>query len=524
MARPKRTIHEEEITLDSIRLQAEGNFEFFIRLIDPKQMLGGVHQELCQWMTRRSAKNHQLILMPRDHGKSRIAGFYALWELTRNPCARILYISSTSNLAEKQLGFIKDRMQTSLYRKYWPEMTHPEPGKRKKWTSTEIEVDHPLRVAEGVRDPSIMTAGLTTSITGLHFDIAILDDVVVMENAYTEEGRNKVKSQYSLLSSIESADAREIAVGTRYHPKDLYADMLEMAYDIYDKKGVVIERTEVYEVFERQVEDTGDGSGQFLWPRQQRTDGKWFGFDQNILATKRAKYLDRTQFRAQYYNDPNDTSSAGINRGLFQYYEPTFVKQVQGHWYYKGARLNLIASADFAYTLSKRADYTAMAVIGIDSDRNYYVLDIDRFKTNSIKEMYEHLLALHHKWDFRKLIAEANSAAEPIIEELKYAYLRPNGINVTIDMVKPNRHEGSKEERVKAILEPRYQNKAVWHYRAGNCQVLEDELVLQYPPHDDVRDAVANAFVHAVAPSGSMASNNINVVSIQTHPKFGGVC
>ena len=52
----------------------------------------------------------------------------------------------------------------------------------------------------------MFTAGLTSSITGLHCDVAVLDDVVVKENAYTQEGRNKVREQYSLLSSIDRLD------------------------------------------------------------------------------------------------------------------------------------------------------------------------------------------------------------------------------------------------------------------------------------------------------------------------------
>jgi hypothetical protein len=41
----------------------------------------------------------------------------------------------------------------------------------------------------------------------------------------------------------------------------------------------------------RSVEENGDGTGEFLWPRQQRRDGKWFGFDAKILAKKRGQYL-----------------------------------------------------------------------------------------------------------------------------------------------------------------------------------------------------------------------------------------
>ena len=516
-------VPEREITENDIRVAAEGSFEKFIRLVVPRNVFGHVHIELCQWLSRKDGKDHQLVLMPRDHGKSRYVALYGLWEITRNPAIRILYISSTANLAEKQLGFIKDIMQSSIYRRYWPEMTHEDEGKRKKWTNSEIMVDHPKRAEEGIRDPTVMTAGLEKSITGLHFDLAILDDVVVQENAYTEEGRDKVKRQYSLLASIEGADAKEVCVGTRYHPADLYADLLAMEFVPADENGEEGEPQKIYEIFERQVEDSGDGTGQFLWPVQISGTGQKFGFDRNILAKKKAKYIDQTQFRAQYYNDPNDSSSAAIGRERFQYFDPAYLKYDGRYWNIQGRRLNLVAAVDFSYSTRLRADYTAIAVVGIDADRRYYILEIDRFKTAEIKDYYKRILDLYIKWDFKKLIAEVTAAQQAIVNELKSSYFVPNGIMLSIIEEKPTRHDGAKEDRMKATLEPLYQNMAVWHYRGGNCQVLEDELVLQHPPHDDCKDAVTNAFKYLVPPAGAMFGEKTNVLQLKAHPKFGGL-
>jgi len=133
-----------------------------------------------------------------------------------------------------------------------------------KWAEKEICVDHPLRAEEGIRDSTVFTAGLTTEITGLHCDVAVLDDVVVKENAYTKQGRDKVKGQYSLLASIENPEAEEWVVGTRYHPKDLYQELQEMEEEILDEEtGEVLDTKPVYEVFERVVETDGE----FIWPR-----------------------------------------------------------------------------------------------------------------------------------------------------------------------------------------------------------------------------------------------------------------
>ena len=446
-----------------------------------------------------------------------------VWRIVKNPTIRILYLSSTSNLAEKQLKLIKDILTSDVFTYYWPEFVNKDEGKREKWTLTEIAVDHPARKKEGMRDSTVFTGGLTTSLTGLHCDISVLDDIVVKENAYTKEGREKVAEQYSLIASVEGAVAEQWVVGTRYHPNDLYGTLKDMTEDVFSRDGEVTGKNYVFESFERQVEDKGDGTGNFLWPRMRRTDGKWFGFSKEILARKRAQYLDRTQFRAQYYNDPNDPTEARVQRDKFQYYEKNLLSRSNGYWYFKERRLNVYASIDFAFTTSKQSDFTAIVVLGIDPEGYIYVLDIDRFKTNKISEYYDRILQLLVKWGFRKLRAEVSIAQEVIVKDLKENYIRPNGLSLTIEEHRPNRSQGSKEERIAAILEPRYDNLSIYHYKGGNCELLEEELLLQNPPHDDIKDAFAACIEIAIPPTGHRNRENKTDSVIAFHPRFGGI-
>ena len=506
--------------LDQIRIAAEDDLVTFIKLIAPEQVLGQCHEDVCNWWTRENNKSHQLLLFPRDHGKSRLIAYRVAWELTKDPTLRILYISATANLAEKQLGFIKGILTSEIYRRYWPDHVNFDEGKRTRWTNSEIMLDHPLRKKENVRDPSIFTGGLTTSLTGLHCDIAVLDDCVVYENAYTGEGRNKVKSQYSLLSSIEGAEAKEWVVGTRYHPSDLYNDLLQMMEDQYNENGEKTGEENIYEVFERPVEDLGDGTGEFLWPRQQRKDGKWFGFDIKILAKKRGQYLDKGQFRAQYYNDPSDPDNVPVGSEKFQYFDRKHLKEENGYWFYKDNKLNLYAAVDFAFSLSKKADSTAIVVIGIDADNNVYVLDIDRFKTDRISVYFDHIFHLVNKWSFRKMRAETTVAQMAIVRQLK-ELIKQHGLSLSINEYRPNKNQGNKQERIASILEPRYDNMSMWHYRGGNIQILEEELSSRNPAHDDVIDALASAVDMAVKPSRKIFRSRDNVV--QFNKRFGGV-
>lgn len=508
--------------LDELRERAESSLLDFIHIIHPRRVLGSVHEDLIHWWTRPDAKSHQLVLLPRDHQKSTMVAYRTVWEITRNPAIRILYISSTSLLATKQLKFMKDILLSDTYRQLWPDMVKLQEAKRELWNTSEIAVDHPKRKEEAIRDPTIFTAGLTTNIAGLHSDITVMDDVVVFDNAYTEDGRERTEQQYSLLASIESADARNWIVGTRYHPKDLYGTLIDKQVELYGENGEVIKSEHLYEVYQKEVENRGDGTGEFLWPRQQNKYQQWFGFNAEILAKKRSQYLDKVQFRAQYYNDPSDMESAGISKDCFQYYDQGNLAKYDNKWFVGANRVNVCAAVDFAYTTTKRADYTCIAVVGVDSMYNYYVLEVDRFKTGHISDYFKHILSLHQKWGFRTLYAEATAAQSVIINSLKQDYIRPNGLALAIEEENPSRHLGSKEERITNILQPRYANRQMWHYKGGNCQSLEEELIVQHPPHDDIKDAVSVAVNRSIAPTGAIRSST-NVLGTYSNNRFGGV-
>src|SRR5688500_129301 len=113
---------------------AEASLVEFINLVHPKRCLGNIHREVISWWTRQEAKSHQILLLPRDHMKSALIAYRVAWEITRDPTLRVLFISSTSNLATKQLKFIKDILTCDSYRIYWPEMVEKEEQKREKWT------------------------------------------------------------------------------------------------------------------------------------------------------------------------------------------------------------------------------------------------------------------------------------------------------------------------------------------------------------------------------------------------------
>ena len=502
-----------------IRKAAMEDLFFFAELVNPLRVYGDIHKEVFKWLQRDDSGN-QLLLLPRAHMKSHAVAVWCAWYITKHPETTILYMSATAELAEKQLYDIKNMLTNDTYTRYFPDMVNPEDGKREKWAVAKIAVDHPSRRAEGIRDWTVATAGLTTNTTGWHADVIVADDVVVPDNAYTEDGRKRVVSAMSQMTSIRNAGGFTKACGTRYHPADIYDTWKVQTMMVYDEETQeIIDQVPIWDIKEHVVEL----DGMFLWPREARSDGKSFGFNMNVLSRIKGEYEDTTQFYAQYYNNPNSPGSERIDRNKFQYYDKRHLHQQGGSWYFKDSKLNVYASIDFAFSLNKKADYTAIVVIGVSSDGDIYLLDIERFKTDRTQEYFKKVAQLHSQWEFKKLRAEVSVAQQIIVNDIK-DYIKREGLRLSVDPYRPNKSEGSKEERIAATLEHRYENQAIWHYKGGYTQILEEELVLARPPHDDLKDALASAVSIAIKPKQSRHMRDFGGSNvIKTHKRFGGV-
>ena len=510
-----------------VRERALVDLPYFARLVNPGYMYGSIHDEIFRWLQEydlfgmgEALSSNKLVMLPRAHLKSHIVATWCSWIILKHPEVTILYVSATAELAQTQLFAIQNILGSTLFRRFFPEYVHPQEGKRERWSASKLSIDHKKRASEGVRDATIATAGLTTNTTGWHADIVVADDLVVPENAYTEEGRTSVSRKASQFTSIRNAGGFTVACGTRYHPADIYQTWKDQFYDDYCEKGLLIDTLPVWEVKEHVVEEDGI----FLWPRRVRGDGKAFGFDTRILARIKAEYTDFVQFFAQYYNNPNAPGAARIDQSKFQYYNPRLLKREGGRWFYHGKRLNIYAAVDFAFSLSKKADFTAIVVIGIDSDSNVFVLDIDRFKTDKTLTYFEHIAKLHSQWGFKKLRAEVSVAQKVIVNAIK-DYVKKEGLTLPVDEHRPTRSQGSKETRIAAVLEHKYDNQQMYHFEGGWTSQLEEELVSVNPKNDDIKDALASAVEIAIPPNRGAKASIIEMFSgkPQRNSRFGGV-
>jgi len=509
-------------TVEEIRKQAEDDLFIFAQLVNPSYLYAEIHKLVFRWIGQ--AGDHkdqldQLLLLPRSHLKSHIIATWCAWWITKHPETTILYVSATEDLATSQLYAIKSILESRTYRRYWPEMIHEQEGKREEWSFKNIKVDHPRRKELGVRDRTVAARSVGGNTTGLHCDVLVFDDLVVPSNAYTEDGRAKVKEAYSQFSSVANAGAITKVVGTRYHGKDIYDQMLSTEVELYNDQGDITATRKMFECFERQVEN----DGVFLWPRTQnpRTQ-KWHGFNHSELAKIRAKYFaagERAQYYAQYYNNPNDPESEKLTSDSFIYYDSKYLREQDGQWFFKDEPLAVFAAGDLAYTDGARSDFTAFAVIGLSASGFIYILELDQFKTTKYERIYSAALRLFEKWKFKKLRMETNAGANLVVEYLKDR-VREDGKTLVFE---GKRAEGEKTERCAAILLPRYETQTILHYKGGLITTYEEQVTLSRPSHDDLRDAMAAAVEISKPPSKrARQPNQDSPHSVVVNVRFGG--
>lgn len=517
--------------LIELRKFYEADLWEFAQYVNPTYAYGDVHREVFEWF-QHGDKMYQLLLLPRDHLKSHCIATWVAWQITREPWSTIVYLSAGEDLALNQMYAIKNMMYSDEYKLLWPEMISDKKSERDKDTAFALNVDHPERRRRRIRDNSIIIKTVKSNAIGLHCSHLVLDDVVVPKFAYSSNGRLEVQQSVAQFASIKNADAITKAVGTRYHPEDLYQNFIEAQIPILNDKGEMLAEEALWDIKEYKMETHGDGTGNYIWPRQYSPALKqWFGFDMHVRARKKAEYDSmgqEVQFRAQYYNEPNDASLDRISRDKFMYIDPMHLTEKHGKWYYKDKVLNLRAGMDVAFTDlkasgGKRADFTAIAVCGIDVDGFIYVLALDRFKTDDYDVYYKHVMDLQEYWGFKKLVLETNTGGKLVKNSLD-KLIRKDGRILVIEPRPTTKSDGAKFERHASTTEPLYKNQSVYHIKGGLTQMLEEELRLLNPPTDDLKDAVFLAIEELKPPSKRATSrhaDNSNVISLP-ESRFGG--
>lgn len=206
--------------------------------------------------------------------------------------------------------------------------------------------------------------------------------------------------------------------------------------------------------------------------------------DGSLLFPERLtkEFLDQARITMGSYVFANQYQNEIVPEG-----EQTFKK----HWvrYYSELPENHIKFAfiDPAISEADKADFTALSVVAVDPDRNWYVIMVKRYKINP-SEIIQLMFDVHEKYK-TVMIGIEDVAFQIAILHFAIEEMKRRGKNIPITGVKRT-PDKSKHTRILGLV-PRFEWGSLSLSTA--CQDLEDELTT-FPrgSHDDCLDSLAS--------------------------------
>lgn len=410
--------------------------------------------------------NGRVDIWSREHYKSTIITFgLTVFELMRNPELTFGIFSHSRPIAKQFLRQIKEELEKNdLLKECFPDVCWSVPHKEaSKWSEDSGIV---LKRNGNPKEQSVEAWGLVDGQpTSKHFDIKVYDDVVTRESVTTPEQISKTTSAWELSLSLGKEGGHNRYIGTRYHANDTYATIMS--------RGAAETR-----IFPCVAMDSS-GSAQL---------------DKPVLYTpeyieQQRKGQGSSTFSAQWLCDPLADSTMGFQREWLRYYTASPVDV--------GRATNKYILVDPANMKRKDCDYTAMWVIGLGSDRNYYVLDILRDRLN----LLERWNALHELHSFWRPV-EVRYEQYGMQADVSYIEQKMDELNYRFDIVEV-RGNTRKEDRIRRLT-PLFEEGRIFLPKALEVKSLEGEYVdlvsafvndeyCNFPvsSHDDQLDALA---------------------------------
>lgn len=480
-----------------------------------KPQLDKEGQNALRWTgDERAAGLRRLVLMPRGHLKSTVGTtLYTLWRLYRNPELRIFVGSKDQKLS---FSFIREMRQwlenEELQERVWNNRPHivgnlvPALDKRSRernrnasvgdeteavdrkliWNNTALQV-----LREGrFKEPSVFAGSVGASITGQHYDLVIMDDVIDFKNTESEVKKQRVEDwildiesvinpvqlvqfQGGVLGTLTDTVGGEFVVsGTRYTVDDFYGQVLERAEEMQ------------YVVHSRNIYKNGtDASGGYLWHER---------YNERVEKSLRARISPR-RFSSQYLNavyekDVHlfDLGACKLlpNRAFSTRGGRSFVELPDG----RVEEVQCIVCIDPAFSAGKDGDDCAIVVGCKSSDGKTVVLDaaLDRMDAADVVKI---TLDFCRRYNTLRVFHEANGVGMLVPELFKS---KDTAIDGRLPVVNSHYEQRPKEAKIQGVLElPFALGSLVFAPEVWDNERIHKQMKF-YPAvrHDDFLDAL----------------------------------
>ena len=355
---------------------------------------------------------------------------------------------------------IKSELENNkLLKDLFPDVLYQEPHKESP--SWSVMGGLVVKRSSNPKEATLEGWGLVDSMpTGRHFFERIYDDVITERFARTPDMIAKSTESWELSLNLGARGGLERYIGTRYSYNDTYRTIMQRG----TAKPRIIAATK---------DGTVEGEPWFLTTEE--------------LAKKR-RDMGPYIFACQMLQNPMADETQGFKRDWINHYHDRF----NTSW------MNLYLLVDPASEKKKTSDYTAMAVIGLGTDNNYYLVDLVRDRFN-LTQRAETLLHLHRKWQ-PKGVGYERYGMQADIEHIKTVMDKEN-YRFHITELKGAMPKNDRIKRLVPLFEQgRFYLPDSIHYTSydGKTHDLIEQLIVEeYDPfpvsitHDDMLDIIS---------------------------------
>jgi hypothetical protein len=398
------------------------------------------------------------LIVPRGHMKSTFAKYRMVQMVLKNPLIRIGLFSRTSGLAESQLQEMKQLFATPLLRRYFPDII-PDPGKNfgnwERSTLNELTIRRKREWGRIPQENQIEAWGSTATVTGRHYDVIVMDDIINEQSCSTAEQIEKARSFYSYIQSIKEPDGWEYVIGTRYHFNDLYGTIIDKGW-----------------------------FGNRVYIRSAIEDGRpIYRFFTMKMLNKIKSRQGPFEFSCQYMNNPLPEAEQ-----IFPPPLPTY-KQLPTDKY------DFYVTMDPAATVERWSDQTAIVVTAVNDIGHMYVVEAIglRLKPNEVADRFIDVLS---RYQPKKVGIEFGlQTALGYIIEAKISEIRasnPDYPRFELEPIKVPRNM-SKADRINKSLGAFVRDNRLF-IQEGLSDLMTQMEFFPKGKHDDLVDALAMQF------------------------------
>lgn len=404
-----------------------------------------------------------LDLWAREHYKSSIITFgLTVQDVLKDPEMTCGIFSHTRPIAKSFLAQIKREFETNQFLKdLFPDVLYQNPHKESpKWSLDDgIIVKRKANPKESTIEAWGLVDGQPTS---KHYRRLIYDDVVTKDSVSTPEMIAKTTEAFSLSLNLAGQDCRRRFIGTRYHANDTYKTILD--------RGTATPR-----IYPGTKDGTVHGDPVLL-TRQQ--------------LDEKLRDMGSYVFSSQILQNPVADKAMGFKSDWLMFYN---MLNDDSHWNF----YIIVDSASAKKIKNTGSDYTAMKVVGLAPDKNYYLVDGLRDRLN-LTERTKALFNFVRKWN-PKNVGYEKYGKDSDIEHIQYVQEQEN-FRFNIQELGGSL---SKDDRIRRLV-PDFENHRFYFPRRllfisaegkviDLIKVIIDEEYTTFPvcSHDDSMDCLS---------------------------------